>query len=97
MFSEEKVLGTYSTNVKLLENTTDELKLSGTKSVGHVYTIVNGNGTKYVSYTTQYNDGFIASNVGAEYNVSGSYQNEIKIRPDNNQALYDFYYYLLNK
>lgn len=97
VFSEEKVLGTYATNVTLMENTTDELKLSGTKSVGRVYTIVNGNGTKYISYTTQYNDGSIASNVGAEYNTTGVYQAEAKIKPDDNQALYDFYYYLLNK
>ena len=97
VFSSEKAWGAYKTDVVLLENTTDELKLLGTKSIGHVYTIPNGNGTKYISYTTQYNDGSIASNVGAEYNTTGVYQAETKIKPDDNQVLYDFYYYLLNK
>ena len=96
VFSSEKAWGAYDTKVKLVENTEDELKLSGTKSIGHVYTIDGGQGTKYISYTTQFKDGYIASCVGAEYNINGAYPNETKIKPDDNQALYNFYYYLLN-
>ena len=97
VFSSEKSFGAYETNLGSVESTTDELKLSGTKSIGRVYKISNESSIKYISYTTQYNDGSIASNVGAEYNINGSYQNETKIKPEDNQALYDFYYYLLNK